>query len=209
MMLFILGDKTSLPQDLQPYYDGCIARCPVMPEEPGKICYLTIAEGWVAAEQTQRRAGIHVEAPGTHTQENGSKFVTAVEHRWGCGYAHSDDEWHGGLFMASSLSNTCAVWNALVDTTTGAVDRQGGMELLRPYLGPPTLLRAVHLVWLTDKTPHEALPQQEDGYRQFFRLVTSIISLWFQEHSTPNPKVPLPSHIRVVKGNKFDGIAKI
>jgi hypothetical protein len=83
---------------------------------------------------------------------------------------------------------TCAGWNALVDTQTGAMDSHGGMDHLRPFLGPATKLSANELVWFTDKTPHEALPQEEDGYHQFFREVTSGIALWFEDHSTLNPK---------------------
>ena len=64
-------------------------------------------------------------------------------------------------------------------------------------------LDAGELIWMTDSTPHEALPQEESGYRQFFRVVTPNVSLWFSEHSTVNPKVPLPSSVTVVRGNKF------
>ncbi len=62
---------------------------------------------------------------------------------------------------------------------------------------------ANQLIWLTDRTPHEALPQEHDGCRQFFRLVTSKISVWFEEHSTPNPMVPLPEYVEVIRGSKF------
>jgi len=201
MMPFVLGNKESLPEYLHPYYDSCIARCPAMPDEIGKVCYLTVAEGYVSASDTQRRGGLHVEAPGSHAKD--SNFVAAIEHAWGCGVAFFPDELHGGLFMASNMHHTCAVWNALVDTQTGAVDSHGGMNHLRPFLGPATKLSANELVWLTDKTPHEALPQEQDGYRQFFRVVTSSISLWFEDHSTPNPKCPLPDHVQIMKGSKF------
>lgn len=40
---------------------------------------------------------------------------------------------------------------------------------------------------MTDKTPHQALPSTEDRYRQFFRLVSSEISVWFSKHNTKNP----------------------
>jgi hypothetical protein len=91
----------------------------------------------------------------------------------------------------------------LVDNSSGEVNYRGGMEHLRPYIGKGTTLSANELVWLTDRTPHEALPQVRDGYRQFFRLVTSKISLWFEDHSTPNPNVSLPDYVTVIRGNKF------
>ena len=46
----------------------------------------------------------------------------------------------------------------------------------------------------------------EGSYRQFFRLVTSQVSLWYKDHSTPNPLgvEPDPSITRTVVGDKFD-----
>jgi len=209
MMPFVMGRKYSLPKNLQPYYESCIQKCCVQPEEFGKVCYLTVAEGFVKAEETQRRGGIHVEAPGSlffGDAPAATRFVAGIEHRWGCGICYTPDELHGGLYQSSNMSNTCAVWDALIDTTSGAVDTFGGIDNLRPYIGTLTKLGANQLVWLTDKTPHEALPQQRDGYRQFFRLVTSKISLWFEEHSTANPRVPLPDYVKVIKGDKFDAL---
>ena len=59
------------------------------------------------------------------------------------------------------------------------------------------------MVWMTDGTPHEALPQTQDGVRQFFRLVMPYVSHCYADHSTPNPKVRLPKTITVIHGNKF------
>ena len=39
--------------------------------------------------------------------------------------------------------------------------------------------------------------------RQYFRLVTSQVSVWYADHSTPNPLVSLPDDVQVIKGNKF------
>jgi hypothetical protein len=58
--------------------------------------------------------------------------------------------------------------------------------------------------WLTDRTPHEALPQTESGHRQFFRLVTSNISVWFGKHSTSNPNVHIPDNVTIIEDDKFD-----
>lgn len=124
------------------------------------------------------------------------------------GMAFSPDERKGGLYIASNMSNTTAIWDALVDPKLGAVDTHGGIEHLRPYIGKGKKLPAGLIVWLTDHTPHEALPQQEDGYRQFFRLVTGDVSVWFASHSTPNPKVPVPSHVKVIGESKFQTLNK-
>ena len=201
MLPFILGSQESLPEYVQQYHE-VISACPVLEEEIGKVCYLTVEECPVLPNRTQRRSGLHIEAPGSI--QEGSHFVAAWEHRWGMGFAYSPDELHGGIYMASNTSGSCAVWNALVvDSSLGDVDYHGGMEHLRSFLGPPILLQANQLVWITDRTPHEALPLTHGGYRQFFRLVTSDISVWFHEHSTPNPRVPLPSHVQIIRGSKF------
>ena len=59
---------------------------------------------------------------------------------------------------------------------------------------------------MTDRTPHESLPLKTGTYRQFFRLVTSRVGLWFADHSTPNPFgiVPDPKITKIVRGSKFD-----
>jgi len=199
MMPFVMGDIHSLPEDLQCYFP-ILSRCPIMEdEELGKVCYLTVQEGWVGRGDTQRRGGLHIEAPGQFRSD--PHFLAGNEHNWGRGIALTPDELHGGLFIASNMAGTSAVWNALVDKSV--VDSHGGIEPLRPFLGPPTQLEANELVWLTDRTPHEALKQSQEGYRQFFRLVTHEISFWLEEHSTPNPLTPLPSHIPIVEGSKF------
>jgi hypothetical protein len=170
------------------------------------VCYLTVTEGYVQAKETQRRGGIHVEAPGDCFQKD-SKFVAGLEYSWGMGLAETPDELHGGIFMASTVDNTCAVWDALVDN--GGVDSHGGVDHLRPLLGEARLISGNELMWMTDKTPHEALPQKGNGYRQYFHFVTSEISLWYEDHSTPNPKVPLPAHVKVIRGSKFGSDSKV
>uniref|UniRef100_A0A7S4JTQ8 Uncharacterized protein n=1 Tax=Odontella aurita TaxID=265563 RepID=A0A7S4JTQ8_9STRA len=204
MLPFVLGDKESLPSHLQPYYD-LISSCPLNSNEMGKVCYLTVCESFVKAGETQRRPGLHVEAPASSMLKgaNGS-FTAAWEHHWGMGEAYTEDELKGGLFVASNMDLTCEIWDALIAPACGITDSQGGVEHLRPFLGKGKKLRAGELAWLTDRTPHQACPQRRDGYRQFFRLVTSNVSLWFEEHSTSNPKVPLPKHVKVIKGSKFD-----
>ena len=45
----------------------------------------------------------------------------------------------------------------------------------------------------------------QGGVRQFFRIVTSKVSLWYKNHSTPNPLgvEPDPNITKVVVGDKF------
>jgi len=205
MMPFIMGKKESLPENLRRWY-SCIQRCPIGPEENGKVCYLTVHESFVQAQTSQRREGLHIEAPGVPGLSS-SSFVPGREHHWGGGHFNSPDVYKGGIYFASSVANTSVVYNALVDKTIpGIVDSHGNCEHLRKFIGPGTMLDAGQLVWMTDRTPHEAIPQERDGYRQFFRVVTSQISFWFAQHSTPNPNVALPDHVTVVHENKFDTV---
>lgn len=231
MMPFIMGDKDSLPDDIQCYYEGVIQKCPISLSEVGRVGFLTISEGFINADQTQRREGVHIECStvslktktksqltsslpsprqgisnisSSNNSKPGGAFIAAWEHSWGRGFFYTPDEFEGGLYMASNMDHTCQIWDALISPYEGIVNQQGGnADYLRPFLGVSTKLKRNELVWLTDRTPHEALPQEHDGFRQFFRLVTSDVSIWFEEHSTPNPKVPLPSYVTVIKGNKF------
>ncbi|CAB9531470.1 expressed unknown protein (Partial), partial [Seminavis robusta] len=216
MMPFRFGDKDSLPVEYQCYWH-LIEECPYMDPnlfEGSSVGYLTVHESFVDATKAQRRQGLHIEAPGVSTAEELGNIEAYSSHRkpvvhfhWGMGRYVEDDETmrlEGGIFMASTVANTSQLWHALVDKSTpGIVDHHGGCEHLRPLLGQGQKLDANELIWMTDSTPHEALPQQESGYRQFFRVVTSEISHWHADHSTPNPLVPLPRDVTVVAGNKF------
>ena len=49
------------------------------------------------------------------------------------------------------------------------------------------------------------MPLETSTYRQFFRLVSSEVSLWYRDHATPNPLgvLPDPALTAVVVGDKF------
>lgn len=201
MMPFVMGQKESLPEELHLYYDALIAKCPVDPSELGQVCYLTIHESHCERGMAQRRTGLHVDVPGTF-RGNGGSFAAAVE-MWGMGWAWTPDKFVGGMFVASNMNDTAAVWNAIIDTNQGHVNPHGGAEILRPYIGSGWKVPANTLVWLTDRTPHESLPLPVDGHRQFFRLVTSRLSVWYAAHSTPNPKIALPERVKIIYESKF------
>ena len=111
--------------------------------------------------------------------------------------------------MASNVDNSCMVWNSQVQCDGNNHDmeiirRHGDIEYLRPYIGTSTLMKHDVIYWITDRTPHESLPLTKDAYRQYFRLVTHQVSLWFEDHSTKNPLgiVPDPNITKIVKGSK-------
>ncbi len=68
-----------------------------------------------------------------------------------------------------------------------------------------TMMKKDTLYWITDRTPHESVPMKKAGYRQFFRLVTSNLSVWYPEHSTANPVGIIPDEdITIIDNrNKF------
>ena len=106
--------------------------------------------------------------------------------------------------MASSVSKSCKVWNCSVEPE--AVEHLGDIEHLRSLLpGEGEVLKPGQLYWITDRTPHESLSLKEGTFRQFFRIVTSDVSLWYKDHSTANPMgvEPDQSITKTVIGNKF------
>jgi hypothetical protein len=170
------------------------------------VMYLTINETDVPEGKTQRRGGLHIERPG-----NGAgKFCEPSDaeyppQRFGLG------EWcvdlpTDGIFMASNVSDTCAVWNARIKNPEdhGVTDEHGGIEHMRERLGAGTSLKAGELCWLTDTTPHEALPVPSATPRSFFRLVVGPLSAWHALHNTPNPVGVLPDCV-VTYEDKFTG----
>jgi hypothetical protein len=180
MMPFILNESLdTLPEECKRYKD-IILRCLYeTPTEKDRVCYLTIEESYVKKGTTQRRPGLHTETIG---MSKNSGFGT---------YYHYPPSWggaYGGIFLASNIGNSTRVYNAYVDDTV--IGTLGDIEHLRKTLDKnfdKSIMEPNSLYWLTDRTPHEALPIQEDSFRQFFRLVTSDVSLWYSKHSTWNP----------------------
>ena len=119
--------------------------------------------------------------------------------------------------MASNIDDTCAVWNCKIverevedgqEMKIKVMDEMGGLEHLRVCLpkNKRHLLKGGKLYWITDRTPHKVLPMKEKGWRQFFRLVSYKLGVWYEDHSTKNPMgiKPDPEYTEIVKGNKFD-----
>ena len=139
-------------------------------------------------------------------------------HPWGGGAENGATSgwgfYKGGIFMASTVDSSCAIYDAVLHPTRcGGVDivGSGDLERLRHLLNahapqPPVRPRAGDLYWITDATPHESLPLPKRTRRQFFRLVTSEVGVWYAAHSTPNPLGVLPPDgTKVVTHDKFTG----
>jgi len=179
MMPFIMGDLNSIPEEYR-QYENIINSCGVPQSEIGKVGYLTIHESKVTQANSQRRGGIHTEKH--------------PERSWG------GNGWGGltGLFMASNMSDTCRVWDEHVQNPRA----HGDCEHLRDSLGEGIKMKKGELFWMTDGTPHESLPLTKDAYRQFFRLVTSEVSVWYEKHSTKNRLGILPN-CEILTEDKF------
>lgn len=160
--------------------------------------YLTIQEGLVPVGKSQRRPGLHIERPGVIKNggvwhNNGTISHTHIS--WGLGRWNEYGLPENGIFMASTVDNSCAIWDGLIDNPEEVTDKHGGIEHMRHLLGKPRMLKANEMCWFTDRTPHESLPIQAPEnnpnathvYRQFFRLVVGPISVWYSKHNTPNP----------------------
>ena len=240
MMPFILEthfEKCRLPENMRSYHKNLIL--PMLygyvglDKEIGKVCYLTIHESYVESNQTQRRPGLHTDNPGKIFMEkfdgfsstnkrfkslegNGSPFVRFYEHHWGIGVNIRRDYAEGGIYMASNVENSCAVWNAKIECDSKNDDaeiigKHGDIEHLRHCIGKEEIMKPNRIYWITDRTPHESLPMTKDSLRQYFRLVTHQVSLWFEDHSTKNPLglSPDSTFTKIVKGSKFGNDLKI
>ncbi|KAI9364019.1 hypothetical protein DFJ73DRAFT_792773 [Zopfochytrium polystomum] len=81
-------------------------------------------------------------------------------------------------------------------------------------------LPAHEIAWMTDRTPHESLPPPvgetgEGGkpvvFRQYFRLVTSAVTVWYAAHSTRNDEcgvAPPTPDVRIVEGDKLRAVGE-
>ena len=113
----------------------------------------------------------------------------------------------GGIYIASNVPDSTRVWDCAVDGEV--IGQHGDIEHMRSALGDleeeGEVMRPGQVYWITDRTPHESLPLKEKTMRQFFRIVTSEVSFWFRDHSTPNPLgvLPDPKITITVCGDKF------
>lgn len=207
MMPFVLGDRASLPDDLADYWHMIEeADCTF---EPGRIAYLTVQESWVRVGETQRRPGIHTDGTAVFGWGGGAwgggisdpqpaKPPPKPANPWPRPWPNRPSEplpKKNGIYTAST-DGRCCFWNeARYD-----VDTHGA--LLAPPVGTCLFACPSTLYWLTDRTPHESLPAQEDGYRQFFRVVSHEIGVWFTRHNTPNP-LGVKSDVIILDDDKF------
>jgi len=196
MMPFHPTIKTSLPVEYQHYW-------PMIQETGEKsrwgLAYLTITESFVGDGKSQRRPGIHTEAHPDGEWGGG----------WGGGRNRTPDGHRTGIWMASNRALSCRAWDTYVDD----IGPGGDCEHLRTKLFQSYAidLRRNGLYWMTDHTPHEALPMYSDdgNYRQFFRLVAGPVDVWYAKHSTLNRIMDTyhaleEGRVKIIEGDKFE-----
>ena len=226
MMPFLMEStftKCILPEYLETYWRQLIRKCPIGPSDIGKVGYLTIQEGFVLEDMPKRRPGIHTAKPGklklgekieSKINKVGlvrgggySLISTGIEDcGWGWGEVQevtNVDKLEGGIFMASSVDSLCRVWECQI-MKDDVIGEEGNIEYLRELLPNSTIIRKDYLYWLTDRTPYEFLKLKGSSCGQFFMLVTSQVSLWYEDHYTKNPLgvVPDPSITKTVRSTK-------
>ncbi|KAL3915537.1 MAG: hypothetical protein SGPRY_007182, partial [Prymnesium sp.] len=236
MMPFRMSDLSTLPPSVRDGYGPMVEIClaTLSSEEIERVGYITVKESVVAAGETQRRAGMHTEGFIREANDFTSRCVREpFWHSWGAGRPITGGTFEGGIFMASSVSDSCHLWNVMIPRAL--VGRGGDVEHLRAtieevlkppaqprvcegHMGGPTgsatqdrdgkkarypiSMQANELFWISDQTPHESMPLRERQHRQFFRLVTSKIGVWYSAHSTPNP-FGIQPQAPIVESNKF------
>lgn len=181
MLPFIYGDPSSLPDNCRQYLPMIEALG--VSDEIGKTVYLSVSESEVKAGESQRRGGVHTEAHGPDTP-------------WGGGNWGGNGRQGSGIFMASTVSNSCRYWSTeVLEPGPG-----GDCEHLRDQLVGAHYMKANTMYWITDRTPHEAMPTNSDVYRQWFRFVGSNVSKWYAKHSTAGKIQP---NAMVIMESKF------
>lgn len=148
------------------------------------------------------------DAPGGKHYGDGYSLVRRFSFDWGGGHLKRLQETavvKDGIYMASNVDDSCEIYNCEI-MDDSLIGEHGDIEHLRGYLPPGHVLQGNCIYWLTDRTPHESLPLKKSMRRQFFRLVTSKVSLWYEDHSTKNPLgvEPDSEKTKIVKGSKFD-----
>lgn len=100
--------------------------------------------------------------------------------------------------MASTVDKSCRLWDEYVENP----GPMGDCEIMRGFLGEGVTMNAGELFWLHDSCPHESLVIPAGTARQWIRVVTSEVGLWYKQHSTPN-RLGVEPDCRIVEESKF------
>jgi hypothetical protein len=173
MMPILIGRADSVPDsigDWRPVLSGLFEK---FPKHEGEIGYVTIDEKHLAAGQTHRRAGLHVD--GVFQGGAGG---------WGGG--SPGGPWaskSSGMVLVSSPAG-CRAWNQKFEGEPGP---EGECDHLRDQLKDEgTILEPGVAYWCGGLCVHESMPQRKRTKRQFLRLSLPSKAPWFEGY-TENP----------------------
>ena len=108
------------------------------------------------------------------------------------------------VYMATNVPDSTRVWNHQINAEK--FGENGHVEHMREsLLDDGEVLKPGHVYWVSDRAPIESLPMKETTTTQFFRITTSEVGFWFEDHYTANPLgvLPNPNVTDIVVGNKF------
>jgi hypothetical protein len=180
MMPILMDDPNTVPTYLNRYGSLIHTLLEVATSDINNVAYLTIQESYVQQGETQRRPGLHTDA---------------IRHSsWGGGAWGSS-----GILLVSNIANTTRIYDCVMED-----DQIGPMGQVEhcPYTDTYDN-NENELVWITDHTPHEALPMPTSGYRQFVRLVFGKVDVWYAQHSTYNELCAPAPETKILYENKF------
>ena len=225
MMPFVLEssfDKCYLPDYLRPYWENMIkpllrAKNGDCRSEEGKICYLSIYEGFSDTFlASSDRSNLHVRSQrkvvSSQNKEstkcddkkmnrfktNGLPVLRLSKNMWNKNLITRYNKVDGGIYVATNTPNLCGAWNSriLVDhenERTDIIGTNGDIRHLRKYIGNRENLKENTIYWITDRTPFEFCPLLKNTYIQYFRLETHQLPEGFEDHSTHNPFGIIPN----------------
>lgn len=185
MMPFIQGDVSSLPKEYKPYF--AIIESNFL--EKGEVGFLTIHESAVEKGLSQRgynssgiSRNVHIEVGRT---KNGNRWGSS----WG-GRANTILEDETMVLISNSISDTCRVWDAIETSNTADGDLSEYIDRYPEHTG--IMLQSGEVAKISIFTPHECVPQNFSGQRQFFRIVGKGVR-GREDYFTANPLYPFIS----------------
>lgn len=169
MMPYIQGEPESVPKDCQAYFD-IIKSIFVKKGDRG---YLTIDESFVEAGKPHRGARAKYDR-ALHTEAGRHPDMVYAWGGGGWGSSHrvtldSDVK----VLLANNLDDSCAIWDTECKNTTIDGDI-GHLAAQYPY-SEATLVKSGEVHEIGILTPHESLPVKNNVFRQFLRIVSSVV----------------------------------
>lgn len=189
MMPFIQGRPESLPEAYAGYGD-IVARC-VLEGEDGQVGLITIDESFVAEGASQRGYGsgertLHTEACLSPAGPTRGALSWGPIPTWGPSPSFVNLAPDVKVLIANNIDDTCMVWDEEVRDTTPDGDLSERAHLFPRERG--RMMKSGEIMRIGIFTPHECIPQQQAGERQFFRIVGKGV-VGREAYFTENPKV--------------------